>query len=42
MSVLKKLNRIKEVLSWCRENADEKWMVDHLALIDGELDQATA
>jgi len=31
-----------EVLSWCQENADEKWMVDHLALVRTHLDQAFA
>lgn len=36
------LNKAKEVLSWCQENADEKWMVDHLALVDKHLEQAIA
>lgn len=31
-----------EVLSWCQENADEKWMVDHLALVRTHIDQALA
>lgn len=36
------LNKAKEVLSWCQENADEKWMVDHLGLVNKYLGQAIA
>ena len=36
------IEKAKEVLSWCQENADEKWMVDHLALVQTHLDQALA
>jgi len=31
-----------EVLSWCQENADEKWMVAHLALVRTHINQALA
>lgn len=34
------LEKALEVLSWCQENADEKWMVDHLALVRSSIDQA--
>ena len=36
------LEKAQEVLSWCQENADEKWMVAHLALIRTDIDQALA
>lgn len=34
------LEKALEVFSWCQENADEKWMVDHLALVRKNIDQA--
>lgn len=42
MSVRELLLKAKEVLSWCIENADEKWMVDHTRLVDSHIDQALA
>ena len=36
------LEKALEVFSWCQENADEKWMVDHLALVRTNIDQALA
>jgi len=37
-----KINKALEVLSWCQENADEKWMVDHLTLVRTDITQALA
>jgi hypothetical protein len=34
------LEKAKEILSECRSHADEKWMVEHLALVDEHLDRA--
>lgn len=34
------LEKALEVLSWCQENADEKWMVDHLLTVRTDIDQA--
>lgn len=34
------LEKALEVLSWCQENADEKWMVDHLMAVRIDIDQA--
>ena len=34
------LEKAIEVLSWCQENANEKWMVDHLMIVRKDLDQA--
>lgn len=36
------LEKALEVLSWCQENADEKWMVDHLMAVRIDLEQSLA
>ncbi|GAH12668.1 unnamed protein product, partial [marine sediment metagenome] len=40
--VIDKLNKAKEVLRWCQENANEEWMVKHLALVMLTIAQALA
>ena len=40
--IKEKLEKALEVFSWCQENADEKWMVDHLAAVRKDIDQALA
>ncbi len=36
------LGKALQVLRWCQENADEKWMKDHLLAVRKDVDQAVA
>lgn len=40
--VIELLEKAIEVFSWCQENADEKWMKDHLMAVRIDIDQALA
>jgi len=38
--IIKLIEKALELLSWCQENADEKWMVDHLMAVRIDIDKA--
>lgn len=40
--IIKLIEKALEILSWCQENADEKWMVDHLMAVRIDIDKALA